>query len=191
MPKTKTSRNKLMGSRLRSAREMRRYTQAELANALNVTREYISKLEHGIAEVTPYYLTRFAKILAIREEYLSLESPYMTDEEFSKQWTDMKIKLERSVDDILSTFSRSFEKPSETNTTMDYYGDLHFNTFGLLDDMTWKIYSRKHGSFELTPEEAEELYSDIIQYAYFQFAQVAKRKIGQYAEDIEPTDLPF
>jgi len=62
------------GERLREAREMKGWSQSELADELDVTQAMISQLENGRRRPTPAVITKLAEVLGVERELLAGQS---------------------------------------------------------------------------------------------------------------------
>lgn len=60
----------LIGTRIREAREALRWTQAELGDAMGVTRGAVSQWETGETQLSLSRLSRLAEVLAVDEAWL-------------------------------------------------------------------------------------------------------------------------
>lgn len=58
-------KRKLMGARIVYYRNLRNYTQQELSALIGVTRQYLSKLEHGKCSCSMETMFRIAEVLKI------------------------------------------------------------------------------------------------------------------------------
>lgn len=58
-------KRKLMGARIVYYRNLRNYTQQELSALIGVTRQYLSKLEHGKCSFSMETMYRIAEVLRI------------------------------------------------------------------------------------------------------------------------------
>jgi transcriptional regulator with XRE-family HTH domain len=58
-------KRKLMGARIVYYRNLRNYTQQELSALIGVTRQYLSKLEHGKCSCSMETMYRIAEVLRI------------------------------------------------------------------------------------------------------------------------------
>lgn len=67
--------NEIVGLRLRMLREQRGLTQQQLADLLEVDRQYVWKLENGMKNITLDYLDRIAKALSVGQSaFLNTET---------------------------------------------------------------------------------------------------------------------
>jgi len=66
----------LFGRRVQMLRKRRGYTQEELAEAVRISVEYVSKIERGLASPSFAVIARLAKVLEVAPvELFSLASP--------------------------------------------------------------------------------------------------------------------
>ena len=90
---------KLIGSRIRNARKAKNLTQAQIAELLNVSPEYFSRIECGKTKINLEMLCRISELLDVAPEFLltgcvTNSSQYLTNEisESLKKCTPTKIQ---------------------------------------------------------------------------------------------------
>ncbi len=98
----------LIGQRIKKRRNERKLTQEQLANALNISVYYLSKIENGKASATLEMLALIAHQLELELAYLitgvsTLEKHYYTDklqdicEKATSKQLDMIIRLSKVI----------------------------------------------------------------------------------------------
>lgn len=127
--------------RIREIREVRGFTQAEMARALGIALINYGKIERGITEVTVTRLSEIAKILKVRE--IDFFSEYESDS------GDLRTRLEQDVkvlneqlllllkklndhQDIIDSCVHQFEKwmIEKHGVGFLYWKDLEFKEYG-------------------------------------------------------------
>lgn len=169
-----------MGGRLRECRKMRRLTQEELCEAVELIPEnggkvrsakQIGYIESGTRKLSMEYARLLAKALDVNVEYLLLESNFKTkDEEIRSRVECEAEKISESFDDQrnIRICVAKFIKSLGFDITIDgvwFDEDSgYFDDFGATDDFGY-ITLPDGKCAELTLRDVEQLVFEIISFA--------------------------
>lgn len=68
--KNKKEQNTQIGARIKTARENRRYTQAQLSELIDVSPQFISDIERGMVGISFDTLTKMCQVLNVSADWL-------------------------------------------------------------------------------------------------------------------------